>query len=75
MGEESKTHVFFKPCGCLACAIINRPELFGELSRARQYAKRHGETYKLMDTQAVREMEWRCPQHKESSPTPNGEGE
>jgi len=69
MEEEPKTHVFLKSCGCLSCAIVNVPEMFGELAKAQRYAKRHGETYKLMETQAVREMEWRCPQHKKSSPT------
>ena len=62
--EEPKTHVFRKPCGCLSCVIVNVPRCFGELAKAQRYAERHGETYELMETQAVREMEWRCPQHK-----------
>ena len=62
--EETKTHVFRKPCGCLACAILNRPETFGALARASRYAKKHGETYELMETQAVREMAWKCPAHE-----------
>ena len=62
--EESKTHVFLKPCGCLACAVINTPSRFGELAKAQRYAKNHNETYQLMETRAVREMEWICPQHK-----------
>ena len=66
--EEPKTHVFLKPCGCLSRAISNRPEMFGELARAQRYAQKHGETYKLMDTQAVREMNWYCPQHKPPHP-------
>lgn len=64
MVEEPKTHVFLKPCGCLACAVVNVPERFNELAKAQRYAKKHGETYHLMETQAVREMEWVCPQHK-----------
>ena len=62
--EEPKTHVFLKPCGCLSCAIVNVPEMFGELAKAQRYAKKHGEIYQLMETQAVREMAWKCPQHK-----------
>lgn len=61
---ESKTHVFLKPCGCVACAIVNTPRNFGALSKAQKYAAAHGESYQLMETQAVREMQWRCPTHK-----------
>ena len=64
MTEEPKTHVFFKACGCLSCAIINVPRMFGELAKAQRYAQRHEETYKLMETEEVRKMEWECPQHK-----------
>lgn len=64
--EEPKTHIFLQPCGCLACAIVNVPEMFKELAKAQTYAKKHGETYQLMETQAVREMEWECPQHKKT---------
>ena len=64
--EESQTHVFLKPCGCLACAIVNRPERFKELAAAQRYAAKHGETYRLMPTQAVRDMAWTCPEHKRS---------
>lgn len=64
MSEEPKTHVFFKPCGCLAYAILNVPQQFKALAQAQRYAERHGEIYKLMETQAVREMDWVCPQHK-----------
>jgi len=60
----SMTHVFLKPCGCLACAIINRPERFRELARAQAYAQKHGETYQLLPTQTVREMDWKCSEHK-----------
>ena len=63
--EEPKTHVFLKPCGCLACAIVNVPRNFGALAKAQRYAQKHGETYHLMETQAVRTMAWLCPQHKE----------
>ena len=62
--EEPKTHVFLKPCGCLAGAVVNVPEMFGELAKMQRYATKHGETYRLMETQAVREMEWKCPEHK-----------
>jgi len=62
---ESQTHVFIQPCGCLSKAILNKPKAFDLLAKAQRYAKRHGETYKLMDTQAVREMDWKCPEHKE----------
>jgi len=62
--EEPKTHVFLKPCGCLSCAIVNVPRTFGELAKAQRYAAKHGETYQLMETQAVREMEWKCREHK-----------
>lgn len=61
---EAKTHVFLKPCGCLACVVVNVPRMFGELAKAQRYAKRHQETYKLMGTEEVREMEWECPQHR-----------
>lgn len=66
--QEPMTHVFLKSCGCLACAIVNVPERFSELVKAQRYAQKHGETYKLMDTQAVREMEWQCPEHKKKKP-------
>lgn len=58
------THVFLKPCGCLSCAIVNVPSMFGELARAQRYAKTHNETYKLMEAQDVRKMDWKCSQHK-----------
>ena len=64
MTEEPKTHVFLKPCGCLVCAVLNVPRMFSALAKAQRYAEKHGETYQLMETQAVREMEWRCPEHK-----------
>lgn len=64
MAEEPKTHVFLKPCGCLACAIVNVPRNFQALAKAQTYAKTYGETYQFMETQAVREMDWKCPQHK-----------
>jgi len=66
---EPKTHVFLKPCGCLACAIVNVPHNFMALAKAQRYAKAHGETYELMDTQAVREMQWLCSQHKDKGGT------
>jgi hypothetical protein len=62
--QEPKTHIFLKPCGCLACAIVNVPRNFKELAKAQTYARNHGETYQLMETAAVREMQWRCPEHK-----------
>lgn len=64
MADEPKTHVFSKPCGCVACLILNVPRQFSALAKAQKYAERHGETYKLVDTQTVREMQWFCPQHK-----------
>jgi len=70
---EPMTHIFLKPCGCLSCAVVNAPEMFGELSRAQRYAKRHNETYKLMETQAVREMDWKCPAHKKIKEVSNGQ--
>lgn len=62
--EEQKTHVFLKPCGCVSGLVVNVPSMFGELSRMQRYAKAHGEIYKLMETQAVREMQWKCQEHK-----------
>ena len=62
--DEPKTHVFLKPCGCLSCPVVNVPEMFGELAKAQRYAQKHGEIYKLVETQEVREMQWRCPEHK-----------
>ncbi len=62
--KEPQIHVFFKHCGCLACVIVNVPSMFGELAKAQRYAQKHGETYKLMETQEVREMQWKCSQHK-----------
>ena len=64
--KEPMTHIFLKPCGCLACAIVNVPEMFGELAKAQRYAKKHDETYQLIETQTVREMEWQCPLHKKN---------
>jgi len=62
--KEPMTHVWRKPCGCLRCAIVNVPVMFGELKKAHTQAKRYNYTYELMETQAVREMEWRCALHK-----------
>ena len=62
--NEPKTHVYLKSCGCLACAIINLPRNFKELGRAQRYAEKHGETYKLMETEDVRKMEWECLEHR-----------
>jgi len=57
--------VFLKPCGCVACLILNVPRNFAALAKAQRYAKSHNETYQLMETQAVREMEWQCTGHSE----------
>jgi len=62
--EEPKTHVFRKPCGCVSCLIVNEPSMFGELAKAQRYAAKHDETYELMETQAVREMQWKCEEHR-----------
>ena len=61
--QEAQTHVFLKPCGCLSCVIVNVPSMFGELAKAQRYAEKHGDTYELMETQAVREMKWKCQEH------------
>ncbi len=66
--EEPRTHVFRKPCGCLCCLVVNVPEMFGELAKAQRYAEKHGETYELMETQKVREMVWKCPEHTKAKP-------
>jgi len=63
--RESKTHVFRKPCGCLACAIVNVPRNFRALAKAQYYAQDHGESYELMETETVRKMDWVCPEHKQ----------
>ena len=62
--KEPQTHVFFKPCGCLSGAVVNVPSMFGELAKMQRYAAKHGETYKLMETQDVRTMQWKCSEHK-----------
>jgi len=62
--KEPMTHVFRKPCGCVSHLIINVPRMFGELAKAQRYAAKHEGTYELVETQAVREMEWKCPEHK-----------
>ena len=63
---NNETHVFIKPCGCLSSAMLNTPHNYSELAKAFRYAERHEETYKLMDTQAVREMEWTCAERKKA---------
>jgi len=54
--EEPKTHVFLKPCGCLACAVLNVPRNFQSLAKAQRYAETHGETYHWMETAVVTEL-------------------
>jgi len=60
---KSMTHIFLKPCGCLSCAIVNSPNTIRELAQAHRYAKKHGETYQLIETEQVRTMSWKCPIH------------
>lgn len=67
--KEPQTHVFIKPCGCLSCAIVNVPEMFGELAKAQRYAQKNGQIYKLMETEDVRKMAWKCEQHKKDKST------
>ena len=62
--DEPRTHVFLKPCGCLASAIVNVPDMFGELAKEQRYAKKHDYTYKLMETEDVRHMDWLCSVHR-----------
>jgi len=62
--KEPQTHVFLKACGCVSGLVVNVPGMFGELARMQRYASKHSETYQLMETQAVREMSWKCNQHK-----------
>ncbi len=62
--KEPQTHVWRKPCGCVASLILNDPYRFGELAKAQRYAEKHNETYELMETEAVRKMAWRCDEHK-----------
>ena len=62
--KEPMTHVFLKPCGCISGLVVNVPEMFKELVKMQRYAEKHGETYQLMETQAVREMQWKCDVHK-----------
>lgn len=69
--KEPMTHVFLKPCGCLSSAVINTPIMFRELAKAQRYAEKHNETYKLMETQAVREMAWKCIEHRKAKEARN----
>lgn len=62
--QEPKTHVFLKPCGCVSSLIIDKPERYEELGRLARYARSHGETYRSMETEDVRKMDWECPKHK-----------
>ena len=64
---EPKTHVFLKPCGCLSAAYVDVPHNYNELAKGFKYATKHNETYQLMETQKVREMEWKCPEHKKKA--------
>ena len=68
--KEPKTHVYLKPCGCVSSLIIDKPERYEELGRLARYAWRHGESYFLMETAAVRTMEWECPAHKKVKTKP-----
>ena len=56
--------MFLKPCGCLASAIVNVPDMFGELAKEQRYAKKHNYAYKLVETQEVREMDRLCDAHR-----------
>lgn len=68
--KEPKSHVYFKPCGCVGSVISDRPELYEDLGKWARYARKHGETYKLMETADVRTMEWECPAHKKVETKP-----
>jgi hypothetical protein len=70
--NESMTHIFLKPCGCLSCAIVEKPTMFREIAKAFQDAAKNNETHKLVTTQFVREMKWTCLTHKKpAKPTAN----
>jgi hypothetical protein len=68
--KEPKTHIFLKSCGCLSCAIVDVPEMYKELAKAFRYAANHNETYKLVPTQQVRDMDWKCAEHKTKKSIP-----
>lgn len=58
------THVFLKKCGCLGIAVVNKPAMFVELTKAHKTAEKQGLKYKLMPTEEFKVMEWQCPEHK-----------
>ena len=62
--KEPLTHLWKKECGCVTEVIVDVPRMANEIKKAKRTNKRRHETYSLVETQSVREMEWTCPEHK-----------
>ena len=61
---EPDTWISQKACGCLSMAIVNSPDRQKVVAKEVAKAIRLGETVTRVPTQQVREMEWKCPEHK-----------
>ncbi len=61
---ESMTYISLKPCGCLATAIVDNPDHKREVAKVVAGAIRLGETVTRVETETVRTMDWKCPEHK-----------
>ena len=65
MTTEPKTHLWLKPCGCVAELVIDKESLIKDIQHAKRNNQRCGNTYiGLVETESVRHMEWDCPEHK-----------
>ncbi|KKM13659.1 hypothetical protein LCGC14_1713970 [marine sediment metagenome] len=61
---ESFSYVALKDCGCLAMAMVDRPERKKDVAKEVAKGIRQGYAFHRLTTQQVRDMEWTCPEHK-----------
>lgn len=62
--DEPKTHLFLEQCGCLAAAIVDDWQTYPDLARQFRQAHKYHLIYKFVQTEEVRKMAWKCPQHQ-----------
>lgn len=58
------TYVSWKPCGCLAMAVVDEAEHANLVATEVARAIRRGERIERLPVETVRTMDWKCESHK-----------
>ncbi|MBF4483088.1 hypothetical protein [Dehalococcoides mccartyi] len=62
---EAKTYIAREPCGCLVFACYNNPLTPKEVAQEVSMVIKAGYQVELVETDAVRKMNWFCEIHSE----------